>query len=99
MERFERITKNICKKLELVGVVAYLIMVLVNILDVAGSKFFKWPFPGSVEIVSFAQIIAISLTIPLGHILSLLSAGVSAADHRHIPYHPSRPFSGFSPEY
>ncbi len=66
MERFERITKNICKKLELVGVAAYLIMVLVNILDVAGSKFFKWPFPGSVEIVSFAQIIAISLTLPLG---------------------------------
>jgi len=66
MEKLERITKNISIKLEMVGVVGYLIMVLVNIIDVVGSKFFKWPLPGAVEIVSFAQVIAISLTIPLG---------------------------------
>ncbi|HNS15174.1 MAG TPA: TRAP transporter small permease [Syntrophorhabdaceae bacterium] len=66
MERLERITKNICKKLELVGVAGYLIMVLVNIIDVVGSKFFKWPLPGAFEVTSFAQVIAIALTIPLG---------------------------------
>jgi len=66
MERFERFIENMSKTLEWVGLVAFLLMVLVNILDVVGSKFFKWPFPGAVEIISFAMIIAIALTIPIG---------------------------------
>jgi TRAP-type C4-dicarboxylate transport system permease small subunit len=66
MERFERFIENMSKTLEWVGVVGFLIMVLANILDVVGSKFFKWPFPGAVEIISFAQVIAIALTIPIG---------------------------------
>jgi TRAP-type transport system small permease protein len=66
MERFERFIENMSKTLEWVGLVAFLLMVLVNILDVVGSKFLKWPFPGAVEIISFAMIIAIALTIPIG---------------------------------
>lgn len=66
MERFERFIENMSKTLEWVGLVAFLLMVLVNILDVVGAKFLKWPFPGAVEIISFAMIIAIALTIPIG---------------------------------
>jgi TRAP-type C4-dicarboxylate transport system permease small subunit len=66
MGRFERFVEHMSRTLEWVGVVGLLIMVAVNILDVVGAKFFKWPFPGAVEIVSFAQVIAIALTIPIG---------------------------------
>jgi TRAP-type C4-dicarboxylate transport system permease small subunit len=66
MERFERFIKNMSKTFEWVGVMGFLVMVLVNIIDVVGSKFFKWPFPGAIEIISFSQVIAIALTIPIG---------------------------------
>jgi len=66
MERFENFIRNMSKTFEWVGVMGYLVMLLVNILDVVGAKFFKWPFPGSVEIVSFSQVVAIALTIPIG---------------------------------
>ncbi len=66
MERFERFIENVSKTFEWIGVVGYLIMVLVNIIDVVGSKFFKLPLPGAFEMTSFAQVIAIALTIPIG---------------------------------
>ncbi|MDD5244272.1 MAG: TRAP transporter small permease [Syntrophorhabdaceae bacterium] len=66
MERFERFVKNMSKTFEWVGVVGYLIMVLVNVIDVVGSKFFNFPLPGAFEVTSFAQVIAIALTIPIG---------------------------------
>lgn len=66
MERFERFIENMSKTFEWVGVMGYLVMVLVNIIDVVGSKFFKWPLPGAFEVTSFAQVIAIALTIPIG---------------------------------
>lgn len=66
LEKFERIIKNVSKTFEWVGIIAFLVMVGVNIIDVVGSKFFNWPFPGSIELISFAQVIAISLTISIG---------------------------------
>lgn len=66
MERFERFIEKVSKTFEWVGVVGYLIMVLVNIIDVVGSKFLRLPLPGAFEVTSFAQIIAIALTIPIG---------------------------------
>jgi TRAP-type C4-dicarboxylate transport system permease small subunit len=66
MERFEHFIEKVSKTFEWVGVVGYLIMVLVNIIDVVGSKFFKFPLPGAFEMTSFAQVIAIALTIPIG---------------------------------
>jgi TRAP-type C4-dicarboxylate transport system permease small subunit len=66
MERFERFVKNMSKTFEWIGVVGYLIMVLVNVIDVVGSKFFNFPLPGAFEVTSFAQVIAIALTIPIG---------------------------------
>jgi TRAP-type C4-dicarboxylate transport system permease small subunit len=66
MEKFERWIERMSRTFEWVGAVGLLVMALVNILDVIGAKFFKWPFPGAVEIVSFAQIVAIALTIPMG---------------------------------
>jgi TRAP-type C4-dicarboxylate transport system permease small subunit len=38
-------------------------MFLVNFIDVVGAKLFTWPLPGSVEIISFSQIVAIAPAI------------------------------------
>jgi TRAP-type C4-dicarboxylate transport system permease small subunit len=38
-------------------------MFLVNFIDVVGAKLFLWPFPGSTEVISFSQIVAIAPAI------------------------------------
>jgi TRAP-type C4-dicarboxylate transport system permease small subunit len=45
---------------ERVGLVAMAAMALATLIDVVGSKVFKWPLPGSTEITSVIQVIAIS---------------------------------------
>jgi TRAP-type C4-dicarboxylate transport system permease small subunit len=54
---------------EWVGVVGILLMFLVNFIDVVGAKFFLRPFPGSIEIISFSQIVAIAPAIAFTLIL------------------------------
>lgn len=66
MNTLERIFHKIISAFGIVGAIAYLIMLFVNVSDVFGSKFFKFPFPGGIEIISFAQVVAIVLTIPIG---------------------------------
>jgi TRAP-type C4-dicarboxylate transport system permease small subunit len=45
---------------ERVGLVAMAAMALTTLIDVIGSKVFKWPLPGSTEITSVVQVIAIA---------------------------------------
>jgi TRAP-type transport system small permease protein len=45
---------------ERVGLVAMAAMVLATLIDVVGSKVFKWPLPGSTEIIGVIQVIAIA---------------------------------------
>lgn len=45
---------------ERVGLVAMAAMALATLIDVVGSKVFKWPLPGSTEITSVVQVIAIA---------------------------------------
>jgi TRAP-type C4-dicarboxylate transport system permease small subunit len=44
-------------------------MFLVNFVDVVGAKLFTWPLPGSVEVISFSQIVAIAPAIAFTLIL------------------------------
>jgi TRAP-type C4-dicarboxylate transport system permease small subunit len=44
-------------------------MFLVNFIDVIGAKFFLWPLPGSVELISFSQIVAVAPAIAFALIL------------------------------
>ncbi|NWG01650.1 MAG: TRAP transporter small permease subunit [Syntrophaceae bacterium] len=65
----DQFTRSLSRSLEWVGVIGILLMFLVNFIDVVGSKLFLWPFPGSVEIISFSQIIAIAPAIAITLIL------------------------------
>lgn len=44
---------------EVVGLVAIVAMVLATLIDVVGSKF-KWPLPGSTEMISLLQVVAVA---------------------------------------
>lgn len=69
VNRLDKFTRGFSRSLEWVGVIGILLMFLVNFVDVVGAKFFRWPLPGSVEIISFSQIVAIAPAIAFTLIL------------------------------
>lgn len=69
LHRLEGFTKRWSSRLEALGVFGILMMFLVNLVDVVGAKLFLWPLPGSIEIISFSQIVAIAPTIAFSLIL------------------------------
>lgn len=69
LNHLNKLTRSFSGSLEWVGVVGILLMFLVNFIDVVGAKLFLWPFPGSVEIISFSQIVAIAPAIAFTLIL------------------------------
>ena len=67
--QLDKLTRSFSWSLEWVGVIGILLMFLVNFIDVMGAKLFIWPLPGSVEIISFSQIVAIAPAIAFTLIL------------------------------
>jgi TRAP-type C4-dicarboxylate transport system permease small subunit len=67
--QLDKLTRSFSRSLEWVGVIGILLMFLVNFIDVVGAKLFTWPLPGSVEIISFSQIVAIAPAIAFTLIL------------------------------
>lgn len=63
LNRLDKFTRSSSRYLEWVGVIGILLMFLVNFIDVVGAKLFLWPFPGSTEVISFSQIVAIAPAI------------------------------------
>jgi TRAP-type C4-dicarboxylate transport system permease small subunit len=63
LNQLDNFTRSFSRSLEWFGVVGLLLMFLVNFIDVVGAKLFLRPFPGSVEIISFFQIVAIAPAI------------------------------------
>jgi TRAP-type C4-dicarboxylate transport system permease small subunit len=53
-------TDSISRWFERVGLLALAAMGLTTIIDVIGSKVFQWPLPGSTEITSVIQVVAIA---------------------------------------
>jgi TRAP-type C4-dicarboxylate transport system permease small subunit len=66
VEKLERFIKRTAELLEWVGIVGILTMFVANLVDVVGAKFFHWPMPGALEIISFAQVVAIAPSITMG---------------------------------
>jgi TRAP-type C4-dicarboxylate transport system permease small subunit len=58
--RFRKLIHSLSSWCERVGLVAMAAMALTTLIDVIGSKVFKWPLPGSTEITSVVQVIAIA---------------------------------------
>jgi len=69
LNHLDNFTRSFSRSLEWVGVIGILLMFLVNFIDVVGAKLFLWPLPGSVEIISFSQIVAIAPAIAFTLIL------------------------------
>lgn len=69
VQTLESFTRRWSSHLEVLGVFGILTMFLVNLVDVVGAKLFMWPLPGSIEIISFSQIVAIAPTIAFSLIL------------------------------
>jgi TRAP-type C4-dicarboxylate transport system permease small subunit len=66
--RFELFVKKISNWSANIGAVMLLLICSITVLDIVGSKFFAWPFPGSVELTGFLQ----TMLIPLAAALTLL---------------------------
>jgi TRAP-type C4-dicarboxylate transport system permease small subunit len=58
--KFRKSINSLSTWFERVGLVAMAAMALTTLTDVIGSKLFKWPLPGSTEITSVIQVIAIA---------------------------------------
>jgi TRAP-type C4-dicarboxylate transport system permease small subunit len=69
LNRIDKLTILTSRYLEGVGVIGLMLMFLVNFIDVMGAKLFASPLPGSVEIISFSQVIAIAPAIAFTLIL------------------------------
>jgi TRAP-type C4-dicarboxylate transport system permease small subunit len=58
--KFRNSVVKVSRWFEWVGLTAMMVIVLAALIDVIGSKAFSWPLPGSTEIASMVQVIAIS---------------------------------------
>lgn len=68
LKRIEEINHSLCVWLERIGIFAMLVMVAVTVIDVTGTKIFKSPVLGSIDIVTLSQVIAIAFTIAIAQI-------------------------------
>jgi TRAP-type C4-dicarboxylate transport system permease small subunit len=58
--RFRKLIHSLSSWCEGVGLAAMAAMALTTLIDVIGSKVFKWPLPGSTEMIAVIQVIAIA---------------------------------------
>lgn len=66
MERFEKFSRDLSRYFEWAGVIGILTMLVTNLVDIIGAKFFQWPLPGALEILSFSLVVAIAPAIAHG---------------------------------
>ncbi|MBN2034748.1 MAG: TRAP transporter small permease [Deltaproteobacteria bacterium] len=60
LERIDKFNRTVIHKIEWVGFVALLVMMLVTCIDVIGAKLFLSPIHGALDTVEIAQLVAIS---------------------------------------
>jgi TRAP-type C4-dicarboxylate transport system permease small subunit len=69
LSQLDKFIRGFSRFFEWVGVIGLLLMFLTNFVDVVGAKLFRCPLPGSVEVISFSQIVAIAPAIAFTLIL------------------------------
>jgi TRAP-type C4-dicarboxylate transport system permease small subunit len=57
---FNRFNYRLSSWFEFVAILAFLAMMVGTLIDVVGAKGFHWPLPAGLEVVFFAQLIAIA---------------------------------------
>ena len=68
LNKYEPFVKRMSNWAGNMGVAMLLLIPAITFLDIVGSKFFNWPFPGSVELTGFLQ----SMLVPLAAALTLI---------------------------
>jgi TRAP-type C4-dicarboxylate transport system permease small subunit len=58
--KFERFNAAVCAGAEALGVAAAVFMVALTCADVLGAKLFRWPVPGSLDMMMLAQLVAVT---------------------------------------
>ena len=69
LEKFESFNRRVSDWFERVGVCGLLLMMAITCADVIGAKVFKQPVYGALDIVMFAQLVAISYATAFALIL------------------------------
>jgi TRAP-type C4-dicarboxylate transport system permease small subunit len=69
LEKFESFNRRVSAWFERVGVCGLLLMMAITCVDVVGAKLFKQPVYGALDIVMFAQLVAISFATAFALIL------------------------------
>ena len=61
LEKFEKFNRRVSEWFSWIGIAAMLVMMAVTCIDVVGSKVFRCPLLGAIDIVMLVQIVAIAL--------------------------------------
>jgi TRAP-type C4-dicarboxylate transport system permease small subunit len=69
LEKFESFNRRVSDWFERVGVCGLLLMMVITCADVVGAKLFRQPVYGALDIVMFAQLVAISFATAFALIL------------------------------
>ena len=69
LEKFESFNRKVSAWFERVGVCGLLLMMAITCADVVGAKLFRQPVYGALDIVMFAQLVAISFATAFALIL------------------------------
>lgn len=60
LEKFEKFCRLLCRWFEWIGLTALFVIVFITCIDVIGSKLFRMPVFGAIDIVMLSQLVAIS---------------------------------------
>ena len=69
LDKFDKFNRRLSSGFEWIALVGLLLIVAVTCIDVVGSKAFRWPFPGAVDITDLFQIVAIAFAIAFTQII------------------------------
>jgi TRAP-type C4-dicarboxylate transport system permease small subunit len=63
MEKYDRFTRQWGEWFNWVAITAIAVMLGVAVVDIVGSKLFRWPFPGSMDIIGLLGLLAAAFAI------------------------------------
>ncbi|MBN1255338.1 MAG: TRAP transporter small permease [Deltaproteobacteria bacterium] len=69
LDKIERYNRRLSEWFEWLAFLGLLVMMVVTCIDVVGAKVFRWPLPGSLDIVMLAQTVAIAFGASMALIL------------------------------
>lgn len=73
LKKFERFNRSLSSWAASIGFAAVVFMIVLTCVDVLGSKLFRTPVPGSLDMIMLAQLMAISL-----------AAAMTLIERRHV---------------